>query len=106
VLRPDGAIVTCGAIDRALGGCDVAVFQLTQRDATSVEIDVVAEPGCEEGVVEAARAALSPLLEGLAVQVRTATAIAAEPSGKFRVARRSFPLDLAASFEGCEGIKL
>jgi hypothetical protein len=40
------------------------------------------------------------------LQVRTATAIAAEPSGKFRVARRAFPLDLARSFEGCEGAKL
>ena len=37
---------------------------------------------------------------------QTATAIAAEPSGKFRVARRAFPLDLAKSFEGCEGVKL
>jgi phenylacetate-coenzyme A ligase PaaK-like adenylate-forming protein len=106
VVRPDGAIVTCAAIDRALGGCDVAVFQLNQREPGGVEVDVVPEPGREDGVVEATRAALAPLLEGLTIQVRTATAIAAEPSGKFRVARRAFPLDMARSFEGCEGIKL
>lgn len=106
VVRPDGAIVTCAAIDRALAGCEVAVFQLNQREPGSVEVDVVPEPGREDGVVEAARRALAPLFEGLAVQVRTATAIAAEPSGKFRVARRGFPLDLARAFEGCEGVKL
>jgi phenylacetate-CoA ligase len=106
VLRPDGAIITCGAIDRALGGCDVAVFQVNQREPGSVEVEVVPEPGSEGTVVDAARAALTGLFEGLTVQVRTATAIAAEPSGKFRVARRQFPLDLGRSFEGCDGVKL
>jgi phenylacetate-coenzyme A ligase PaaK-like adenylate-forming protein len=106
VLRPDGAIVTCAAIDRALASCEVAVFQLNQRTPASVEIDVVPEPGREDGLVEQVRAALAPLLEGLTLNVRTATAIAAEPSGKFRVARREFPLDLARSFEGCEGVSL
>ncbi len=106
VLRPDGAIVTCAAIDRALGDCDVAVFQVNQREPGSVDVDVVAEPGSEARVVEATRAALGPLFEGLSANVRTATAIAAEPSGKFRVARREFPLDLARSFEGCDGVKL
>jgi phenylacetate-CoA ligase len=106
VVRPDGAIVTCGAIDRALGDCDVAVFQVNQRDAASVEVDVVAEPDARGDVVEAARAALAPLFEGLAVQVRSATAIAAEPSGKFRVARRAIAMDLSRCFEGCEGAKL
>lgn len=106
VVRPDGALVTCGAIDRALGSCDVAVFQVNQRDPASVEVDVVPEPGSEGGAIEAARAALAPLFEGLALTVRSATAIQAEPSGKFRVTRRHFPIDLTASFEGCEGIKL
>ena len=106
VLRPDGAIVTCAAIDRALAASNAAVFQLNQREPGSVDVDVVPEPGSEHGLVEAARGALAPLLAGLTMNVRTATAIAAEPSGKFRVARREFPLDLARSFEGCEGIKL
>ena len=112
VLRPDGAIVTCGAIDRALAPCDVAVFQVNQREPASVEVDVVPEPASETSetsaanVVDAARRALAPLFEGLSLNVRTATAIAAEPSGKFRVVRRSFPLDLSRSFEGCEGVQL
>ncbi len=106
VVRPDGAIVTCAAIDRALGACDVAVFQLNQRTPESVEIDVVPEPGREAGIVDAARAVLAPLFEGLTFDVRTATAIAAEPSGKFRVSRRHFMVDLGKSFEGCEGVKL
>jgi hypothetical protein len=110
VMRPDGAIVTCGAIDRALAGCDVAVFQLNQRTPESVDIDLVAEAGSEGTVVEAARAALAPLLEGLKLDVRLATAIAAEPSGKFRVARRHFQVDLSRSFDVDEtregGLKL
>jgi phenylacetate-coenzyme A ligase PaaK-like adenylate-forming protein len=106
VVRPDGAIVTCAAIDRALGACDVAVFQVNQRDAARVDVDVVPEAGREKVALEGARAALAPLFEGLTLDVRTATAIAAEPSGKFRVARRQFPLDLARSFEGCDGVKL
>jgi phenylacetate-CoA ligase len=109
VVRPDGAIVTCAAIDRALGACHVAVFQLNQLTPETVEVDVVPEPGCEDGLVEAARAALAPLLVGLTLEVRKATAIAAEPSGKFRVARRHFTIDLAKSFEGCQalqGVKL
>jgi phenylacetate-coenzyme A ligase PaaK-like adenylate-forming protein len=106
VLRPDGAIVTCGAIDRALGGGDVAVFQVNQRAPDSVEVDLVPEPGREREAVESSRGALAPLFEGLALSVRTATAIQAEPSGKFRLARRHFPLDLERSFEGCQGVKL
>jgi phenylacetate-CoA ligase len=106
VVRPDGAIVTCGAIDRTLGACDVAVFQVNQREAGSVEVDVVPEPDAAGDVVEAAKQALLPLLEGLTLQVRSATAIAAEPSGKFRVARRTIGMDLARCFEGCEGAKL
>jgi phenylacetate-CoA ligase len=106
VVRPDGAIVTCAAIDRALGGCDIAVFQVNQREPASVDVDVVPETGREETVVEAARAALAPLFEGIALQVRTATAIAAEPSGKFRVARRQFAHDLSRVFDGCDGVKL
>jgi phenylacetate-CoA ligase len=111
VVRPDGAIVTCGAIDRALGTCDVAVFQANQREPGAVEVDVVPEPGADaDAVAQAAHAALAPLFAvgeagGLRLTVRPATAIAAEPSGKFRVTRRSFPLDLARAFEGCEGVK-
>ena len=106
VLRPDGALVTCGAIDRALGACNVAVFQVNQRTPATVDVDVVPEAGASMQVEGAVRAALAGLFEGLLLNVRTATAIQAEPSGKFRVSRREIPLDLAAAFEGCEGAKL
>jgi hypothetical protein len=32
------------------------------------------------------------------------TAIAAEPTGIFRVVRRHFPVDYAATFAGCAGV--
>ena len=105
VVRPDGALVTAGAIDRAIGEVvDVAFFQLNQHTPERVEVDVVAEAGAGDGVAEAVRAKLEPLFTGLALTVRTTTAIAAEPSGKFRVSRRHFPLDLGRAFEGCDGV--
>jgi phenylacetate-CoA ligase len=113
VVRPDGALVTAGAIDRAIAGgaggeagAHVALFQVNQRTPDAVEVDVVAEEGHEAGVVDAVRARLAPLMEGLALSVRSAVAVAAEPSGKFRVSRRHFALDLGRTFEGCEGVKV
>jgi phenylacetate-CoA ligase len=101
VLRPDGALVTAGALDRALGSIDgVFLWQANQRTRDRVEIDVVATAEAD-GLVERARVAVGPLLEGLDVAVRSATAIPIEPSGKFRVSKRHFPLDAAACFEGC-----
>ena len=106
VVRPDGALVTCGAIDRALGGIEsLALFQVNQRTPEEVEIEVVADENRETEVIDAVRAALTPLFAGLALNVRTATAIAAEPSGKFRIVRRHFPLDFARTFEGCDALK-
>ncbi len=106
VLRPDGALVTAGAIDRAIGEAPgLALFQVNQRTPDAVEVDVVAEEGAEDGLVDRVRGDLAPLFEGLTVSVRTAVAIAAEPSGKFRVSRRHFGIDLGRTFEGCEGAK-
>lgn len=113
VQRPDGALITAGAVDRAIHGGDgidgVALFQLNQHTPDRVEVDIVAEHEVGRpppvSLAEDVRAKLEPLFTGLALQVRTTMAIAAEPSGKFRVARRHFPLDLAQSFEGCEEAK-
>ncbi len=100
LVRPDGAIVTAGAIDRALEPMtELRLFQANQRKPDAVEIDVVVD-GADEGVVDAVRSRLAPLFEGMTVTPRLAQAIAVEPSGKFRVARRHFPLDLARAFEG------
>jgi phenylacetate-CoA ligase len=102
VVRPDRALVTCAAIDRALGDVDaLALFQVTQRTPAEVDVDVVAEPGREAGLEGEVGARLAPLMDGVHVTVRTVTAIAAEPSGKFRVVRRMFPIELEGAFVGC-----
>jgi phenylacetate-CoA ligase len=100
LVRPDGALVTAGALDRALGAVEgLRLWQVNQRTPEGVDVDVVAD-GDAARAVEETRACLTPLLDGLAVAVRRATALPIEPSGKFRVSKRHFPLDLAGSFEG------
>jgi phenylacetate-coenzyme A ligase PaaK-like adenylate-forming protein len=102
LVRPDGAIVTAGAIDRALAPMEsLVLYQVNQRAPDAVEIDVVAEGEPAQAEREA-RSRLEGLTAGLALTARCVTAIAPEPSGKFRVSRRHFPLDLARAFEGCE----
>jgi phenylacetate-CoA ligase len=97
VVRPDGAIVTAGAIDRALGPVEaVRLYQVNQRTPDRLEIDLVAD----HDVTSDVRARLAPLCEGVEVAARMVTAIAAEPSGKFRVSRREFPLDLPRVVDG------
>ena len=98
VVRPDGALVTTGAIDRAVFGVvdRVQDYQVTQETKDSVTVDVVPRG---EGDGEAAIAdALAPLFRGLTVTVRKSAAIQAEASGKFRVVRRAFPIDVAKLF--------
>jgi phenylacetate-CoA ligase len=106
-LRPDGALVTAGAMDRALAGVEgLFLWQAHQRVPDRVEIDVVADGDAHEraagrdarSVVDEARAALLPLFEGLEVAARAVTAIPIESSGKFRVSKRHFPLDVARCF--------
>jgi phenylacetate-coenzyme A ligase PaaK-like adenylate-forming protein len=100
VVRPDGALVTAGALDRALASVDgLLLWQANQRTRDRVEIDVVAPSG-GDAVVDRSRAAVALLLDGLDVRVRSATAIPIEASGKFRVSKRHFPLDVGAFFEG------
>ncbi len=98
IIRPDGALVTPGAIDRALAVASPRAYQVVQRDAAEAEIEVVG------GSPEAARAALQPLLAGMKITARAATAIAVEPNGKYRVSRRQMPLALTGLFEGCEAV--
>ncbi|MEA2752252.1 MAG: hypothetical protein QOI41_6395 [Myxococcales bacterium] len=96
ILRPDGALVTPGAIDRAIAGASPRAYQVVQRDASSIDLEVVG------GSPEAARAALAPLLEGLTITARPATAIAVEPNGKYRISRRIAPPATYDLFEGVE----
>lgn len=112
IVRPDGALVTAGALDRALAAIDgIFLWQANQRTPDRVELDVVpalpagglVEPAKAARMVDDARASIAPLLEGLDVRARSATAIPMEPSGKFRVSKRHFPLDVASCFrlEAC-----
>jgi hypothetical protein len=67
-----------------------------QRDASNVEVEVVS------GSPESARAALAPLLEGMTITARAATAIAVEPNGKYRISRRVAQRTGYELFEGVE----
>jgi hypothetical protein len=96
IIRPDGALVTPGAIDRAIAAASPRAYQVVQRDASNVDIEVVG------GSPEAAREALAPLLEGMTIAARPATAIAVEPNGKYRVSRRIAPPATYDLFEGVE----
>ena len=98
LVRPDGALITAGALDRALGRMPgVHLWQVNQRTPDAVEVDVVADDGAQ--AADAIRERLRPMLEGLTVAARPTTAISIEPSGKFRVSKRHFPLDISKCFE-------
>jgi phenylacetate-CoA ligase len=95
IVRPDGAWVTAGAFDRAISAlAGVRAYQANQTDPASLVVDVVPEPGAPETLVSDVSARLSSLLGSLVLSVRLTTAILAEPSGKFRIVRRQFPVDL------------
>lgn len=96
IQRPDGAIVTPGAIDRAIG-VEARAYQVVQTDSDTVELEVVG--GSTSGIEER----LAPLFAGMKVIARTSTAIGVEANGKYRTARRRIPLRLPAVFDACEG---
>ena len=99
IVRPDGAIVTPGALDRAIGPAPRG-YQVTQSAPDLVEVEVV------DGAPADVQERLVPLLQGMTVTARAATAIGVEPNGKYRTTRRSLPgqaLALEAVFESAGG---
>ena len=101
LVRPDGALVTAGAIDRALGG---GRGRARCGSATSARRSGSRWTSSRTATRRAwwtrrARA-WRRCCEGLEVAARSTTAIPIEASGKFRVSKRHFPLDLARCFEG------
>jgi phenylacetate-coenzyme A ligase PaaK-like adenylate-forming protein len=103
LVLPDGGLVTTGAVDRALGAIEaVAQFQIDQRTSDGAEVGILLEEDAGEADVtralEDVTRALAALAPGLTLDVRRVTAIAAEPNGRFRVVRRHFPIDYAATF--------
>jgi hypothetical protein len=98
LVRPDGALVTPGALDRAIAAAEPRAYQIVQTGESTVEVEVV---GSAPARVEEL---LAPLLSGMTIAARSATAIGVEPNGKYRSTRRRIPLALSATFEGCSGV--
>jgi hypothetical protein len=100
IVRPDGALVTACAIDRALAKLALRAYQITQPSPAEAELEIVG--GTAGAAEDGARDALASLLTGLRLTVRSVTAIAVEPNGKYKTSRRLFPLphSLADLFHG------
>jgi phenylacetate-CoA ligase len=107
IIRPDGAWVTAGAFDRAMAGnLGVALYQANQADRDEVVVDVVPEPDAPPTLAADLTTQLAPLVGPLRVTIRLVTAIAAESSGKFRIVRRQFAVDLGGVVPGGEGVSV
>jgi len=105
IVRPDGAWVTAGALDRALAGhVGVAFYQANQTSPTRVVIDLVPERDASATLLDEIKERVLPLLAPLEVTLRTVTGIAGESSGKFRLVRRHFSVDLGALLEEGRGV--
>lgn len=92
LVRPDGAIVTSGVIDRAIGPGPRG-YQVVQTTPDEVEVEVV---GVAPADVEQT---LRPLLHGMKLSVRSASAIGVESNGKYRTTRRRVRHCLLDAFE-------
>ena len=94
IVRPDGALVTPGALDRAIGE-EPRMYQVSQSAPDAVELEVIG--------ADAAKIAsrLRPLLEGMKVDARAVTAIGVEPNGKYRTTKRApgVPLAIESAFD-------
>ncbi len=95
LVRPDGAVVTAGAVDRALAPLKLEGYQVTQRGA-EVDLEIV---GPSASPTEAG-AALGELLSGMNLRSRVVSALAVGPNGEYRTVTRQAPLVLSATFEG------
>ena len=94
IVRPDGALVTPGAIDRAVGA-ELRAYQVAQNAADAVEVEIIG------GNVAEVEARVRPLFEGMKVQARAVTAIGVEPNGKYRTTKRTnVGLSIESAFEG------
>jgi phenylacetate-CoA ligase len=97
IIRPDGALVTPGALDRAIGDAPRA-YQVIQTAPDSVDVEVIG------GSPPDAEARLAPLLTGMKISARAVTAIGVEPNGKYRSSRRNgIPLAIETAFAASQG---
>jgi phenylacetate-CoA ligase len=97
---PAGALVTQAEVDRCLAEVPgLEEYQLHQRDERSYALQVVTR-GDATAVQRRAGAALRERYgPGAEVTVSLATALAPEPSGKFRLVRAAFPMDARSLVE-------
>jgi len=96
----DGRAVTVGRLDAALDGIDgLLAYQLEQHDRELYVLRFVSEPGSQATVAAQAQPRLQSLYGPEAdIVTRPEAALAAEQSGKFRLARTLFAWDAAALF--------
>jgi phenylacetate-CoA ligase len=101
----DGRAVSVNRLDEALGDIDgLLAYQLEQQDRDRYGLRFVPVPGDGAAVAAQALPRLRTLYgDGAEIVPLPVSAIAAEPSGKFRLARASFVWDSAALFDR-EGI--
>ncbi len=101
IVLPSGALVSLGAVDRALSSVpELVAFRAKQSAPSSLQLDV------QGASIASAKEALSSLLEGMEIEARHASALPAEPNGRFKCVERTAPLSLSATFYGCEGVTL
>ena len=93
IVRPDGALVTPGAIDRAVGA-EPARTRSRRAPRRSGARGHRRQRRRHRG-------APRPFFHGLKVSSRAVTAIGVEPNGKYRTSRRTnVPFAIEAVFEG------
>ena len=100
-FTPDGHAVTVGQLDAALDGIEcLLAYQLEQHDRELYVLRFVAEPGAHATVAAQAQPRLQRLYGPEAdIVTRPEAALAAEQSGKFRLARTLFTWDNATLFD-------
>jgi phenylacetate-CoA ligase len=94
-LGADGRLLTHRQIDHALaaieGLCD---YQLEQRSTRSVKLLLVADEGrARRSMSDASEIVRELFGRDIALEVAETAAILPEPSGKFLLVKRSFPID-------------
>lgn len=101
----DGRPVSVGRLDAAVGDIEGLLgYQLEQHDRELYVFRFSAEPGSHTSVGTQAHTRLQALYGSEAdIVTRPEVALAAEQSGKFRLARTLFTWDAAALFGGNEG---
>ena len=90
----DGRLITHYQLDCALADVDgLTQYRLDQDAPAIVRCSVISQPGREGRVVSGVREALATLFgPSVALDVLEVSVLSPEPSGKFLLARRSFPL--------------